>query len=58
MGRVYHVYSYIGAKVVDIKRLLLIVYILLPYLSIIAIPFLVTVGVGIMVVKIVLILLD
>ena len=47
-----------GAKVVDIKRLLLVVYILLPCLSIVAVSFLVTVGVGVVVVKIILILLD
>ena len=58
MGRVYHVYSYMGAKVVNIERLLLVVCILLPYLPVIAVPFLVTIGVGVVVVKIILILLD
>ena len=57
-GRVYHVYSYIGAKAVDIECLLLVVYMLLTYLPVVAVLFLVTVGVGVMVVKVVLTLLD
>ena len=57
-GRVYYVYSYMEAKAVDIECLLLVVYMLLTYLPIVAVPFLVTVGVSIVVVKVVLILLD
>ena len=57
-GRVYYVYSCIGAKAVDIECLLLVVYILLTCLPIVAVPFLVTVGVGVVIVKVVLILPD
>ena len=58
LGRACYVYSYIGAKAVDIEYLLLAVCILLTCLPIVAVPFLVTAGVGVVVVKVVLILPD